>query len=277
MKKVFFIFVAALCVCCCAPKKSKTVVTPTLLRVPEYMIEQHLVDYISDAVSLPLAEGQRKMVELFEDMEAEEASDSTKHAFLRISELVSKYLYDPNSPLRDEDVYLPFVQRLAESSYTSDDIRPAYVYEARMCALNPRESKAADFVFRNLKGRDRHLYDVQADYTLLFFSNPGCEACKEIVQTVRSAVFAEKMIKDGELAVVNVYIDEDLDAWKDYVDYYPASWLNGYDPKYIIRGNTLYNVRAIPSVYLLDSQKTVMLKDADIVKVLNTLYNIKNQ
>jgi len=276
MKKALFILSLILCVCSCATKK-KQVVTPTLLRVPEYMVEQYISEYIAQAIELPLEEGRQKMAELFEDIESEEASDSTKHAYLRLTELVCKYLYDPNSPLRDEDVYLPFVERLAASKYTSDDIRPAYVYEAQMCALNPRGSKAADFTFRTVKGRNLRLYDIKADYTILFFSNPGCEACREIVETINSAPFADLMQKDGKLAIVNVYIDEDIQAWKEYVDFYPKSWYNGYDPKLIIRDNTLYNVRAIPSVYLLDSDKKVMLKDADIVKVLNTLYNINKQ
>ena len=70
------------------------------------------------------------------------------------------------------------------------------------------------------------------------------------------------MIKDGALAVLNIYIDEDLQAWRDYMEIYPQTWYNGFDPYLAIRNDMLYNVRAIPSLYLLDSDKIVILKDA---------------
>jgi hypothetical protein len=43
---------------------------------------------------------------------------------------------------------------------------------------------------------------------------------------------------------------------------YPDNWYNGFDPDMVIRGESLYNVRAIPSLYLLDKDKIVLMKDA---------------
>jgi ribonucleotide reductase alpha subunit len=69
-------------------------------------------------------------------------------------------------------------------------------------------------------------------------------------------------IADGRLAVVNIYIDEDIQAWRSYMPIYPEEWYNGFDPDYVIRNSDLYNVRAIPSLYLLDAEKRVIMKDA---------------
>ena len=52
---------------------------------------------------------------------------------------------------------------------------------------------------------------------------------------------------------------------------YPENWYNGFDPDLVIRGETLYNVRAIPSLYLLDSGKNVIFKDAVPDKIFNYL------
>ena len=52
---------------------------------------------------------------------------------------------------------------------------------------------------------------------------------------------------------------------------YPEQWYNGFDPDLVIRGETLYNVRAIPSLYLLDHEKRVILKDAPENRVFETL------
>ena len=50
---------------------------------------------------------------------------------------------------------------------------------------------------------------------------------------------------------------------------YPEEWYNGFDPDFVLRNNDIYNVRAIPSLYLLDSQKTVIMKDAVTERVLD--------
>ena len=77
----------------------------------------------------------------------------------------------------------------------------------------------------------------------------------------------EMRLASREIAVVNVYIDEDIAAWLSYEHNYPRSWFSGYDAAGIIRADLLYNVRAIPSLYLLDAEKRIVLKDAPTARV----------
>ena len=55
---------------------------------------------------------------------------------------------------------------------------------------------------------------------------------------------------------------------------YPETWYNGFDPDFVIRGDVLYNVRAIPSLYLLDKDKNVMMKDAVTERVIDFLNRV---
>jgi thiol-disulfide isomerase/thioredoxin len=141
-------------------------------------------------------------------------------------------------------------------------------YTLKMCSLNRIGTPAADFPFTDLKGRIRTLYGVKADFTVLFFSNPGCPACHDIVERIRELPNVEKAIEEGRLAVVNVYIDQDVAKWLELSGEYPRSWICGYDHNYLIRSDVLYNVRAIPSLYLLDADKKVLLKDTPQENVL---------
>jgi hypothetical protein len=84
----------------------------------------------------------------------------------------------------------------------------------------------------------------------------------EIINSLKSSPKVTDMISTGRMAVLNIYIDEDLQAWKDYMPVYPQEWYNGFDPDLVLRNNDIYNIRAIPSLYLLDKEKTVLLKDA---------------
>ena len=73
------------------------------------------------------------------------------------------------------------------------------------------------------------------------------------------------------MKVLNIYIDEDLEAWKSYMPIYPEKWYNGFDPDLVIRTDKTYNVRAIPSLYLLDADKTVLLKDTTPERLFDSL------
>ena len=176
-------------------------------------------------------------------------------------ELTSRYFYDPNSPVRCEDFYLPFVEKLAEGDLAPEEMRMQYGFQARMCAMNAMGTPAADFSFTDTRGRRRTLYDMEADYILLIFGNPDCTACKELVVQMESSPEVTALCDSGRLKVVDIFIDREVDQWKARVASYPARWINGYDHTFSIRDDILYNVRAVPSMYLLDKDKRVILKD----------------
>ena len=188
--------------------------------------------------------------------------------------MVEKYLYDPNSPVRDEDLYLPYIKGLVNSDLTPEDMKPAYSRDVRMCSLNQVGTKAADIKFTGLDGRVRTLYGIKSDNVLLLFSNPGCPNCEEVISTLTGNERFNEAISTGKLTVVNLYIDLEVDKWKALASEYPKAWTNGYDQDYTIRKDLTYNVRAIPSLYLLDKDKKVVMKDAPIEKVLPYLENI---
>jgi len=248
--------------------------TSAILGVGKVEVEQTLGVFLQMCSGCSKAQAQKGIGRMFAKLEECQRADTSSHVYLLMTEMVSKYLYDPNSPLRDEDLYLPFVRGMAASEFTPEAVRPGYVFEERMCSLNTFGGPAADFTFRDASGRSGSLYGIKADYTLLFFSNPGCTACKEIIDALVSRPYLDDIISSGRLAVASIYIDEDLVKWREYVPLYPGNWIVGYDNRNIIRQDAIYNVRAIPSLYLLDAQKKVILKDATTEKVIAFLDNI---
>lgn len=223
----------------------------------------------------PIDFGRKAMAGFFDMVEKFQTADTSSNVFGFFEKMVPKYLYDPNSPVRNEDLYLPYVSRLAVSEYSDPDLKPSYSFETQMCSLNMIGSPAADFIFTDLAGKRHTLYGIKAETTLLFFTNPGCPACKEIIESLTSDGKIAALVASGRLAVVNVYIDEELDKWREYASVYPKNWYNGYDQSYIIRSDVTYNVRAIPSLYVLDSEKKVIMKDAPVENVLPYLDNLK--
>ena len=203
-----------------------------------------------------------------------EKVNASSNVFETFTELVDKYFFDPNSPYRNEDYYGFYVERLSTYPGLAPEMKGKYDRHARLCALNRVGTKAADFRFADRRGKMHTLYGVKAPYTLLFFSNPGCEACMNIINVLKGEPAISEMIASGQLAVINIYIDEDLEAWRSYMPIYPEEWYNGFDPDFVIRAEHLYNVRAIPSLYLLDEDKTVLLKDSPENKLFDYLVKL---
>lgn len=239
--------------------------------VPKEEVEQAVSNYIMLLSNMPLDKASKTVAGFTRALEKCREADTSSVLSGELSALFARYIYDPNSPLRDEDLYTPFAAVLSSCTSLDPAERASYAEDVRLTSLNRRGTKAADFSFVDRKGRRYTLYGIKAERTILFFSNPGCTACKEIIEALDSEPVVVAMIDEGTLAVLNIYIDEEIADWMSYMPIYPEKWYNGYDYNHMIRDEELYNVRAIPSLYLLDADKTVLLKDVTTERLLNNL------
>jgi len=233
--------------------------------------EQAFSNYTLILDANPIAGSYRAMEKLFDRAALYNTVDTASNLLISLKEICERYLYDANSPVRNEEYFLACARACAASERLPEIERGKFARFAERCSMNRPGTKAPDFVFTDKNGRTRSLYSVKAEHTILFFSNPGCTACKEIIENLNSSEKVESMLDSGELAVVNFYIDEDVAAWRSYMPIYSEKWYNGYDANLVVRTDDLYDVRAIPSLYLLDKDKRVILKDAPEEKFFRTL------
>lgn len=240
-------------------------------------VEQKFSNWVNLLGMVDMSVAGKSLARLYDRAAACEKKDTSSNVFETFTDLVVKYLYDPNSPFRNEDQYAFYASRLASSEFVDDVMKEKYAREARLAALNRVGTKAADFRFADARGRMHTLYGIKSELTLLFFSNPGCTACKGIIDVLNGDPVISQLIGSGVMSVLNIYIDEDIEAWRSYMPIYPEKWYNGFDPDLTIREVPLYNVRAIPSLYLLDNDKTVIMKDAPEQRVFEFLNRIAGQ
>lgn len=230
------------------------------------------------------------VAELFRNLDSLALSGERK-PMLKVMELMEHYFYDPNSPVLDEEIYLLALNGILAAHSLSEVDKLQYEYQHRICSLNRVGTHGADFAFRQLvwgnylpddksllysptppKGyADKTLYNnVKGDYTLLFFNNPDCGACGTILETIMNSPLME-MVQQKRLAIVAMYTDEDLSAWARNREKYPSEWIYAFDHRLVLRDNNIYGLRAIPSLYLLDKEKRVILKDATAEAVIGFL------
>lgn len=227
-------------------------------------VEQSFVDFI-------------QLFTLVDEKEIEKAVDlmykrvePNKEALTMLSDVCFKYLYEPESPFYNEDYYIKILKRQLQSE-ALDELekkRPEFLLE---CAMKNRPgTPATDFKFTTPSKREMNLYDIKADNLILLFFDPDCHTCHELIEVMSESEEINGMIDSGKLAFVAIYPYDDKDAWEEYVMELPAFWTVGIDSG-TIDADQLYVFPVIPSLYLLDKDKKVVLKDAKADKVVDHL------
>lgn len=188
--------------------------------------------------------------------------------FMMLSDMV---LHDPNSPLRNDEKYIPVLEQAVKSPYYDEYERMPYEFDLKVAMQNRVGHKANDFVYTLATERSARMHSIKADYLLIFISNPGCPMCREIREQLMASPMLNELSERGKFKVLVIYPDSDLVAWREHLNDYPASWINAYDKGGVITRDRLYDLKAIPALYLLDSEKMVMAKDCTDVEYVEHL------
>jgi len=237
----------------------------TLTRKPA-ITEQAFVDYIHILGFLPAGESDGPLINTLDRAQAD------TNMYLYFVSLMEKYFYDPNSPFRNEELFIPVLKEFSSSPLLGEADRSRYLLQLEMTQLNRVGEKANNFTFMLPSGESRNLWDINSQYLLLLFSNPGCPTCETVIQYLDGSPVLKKAFSLNSptrnmLTVLTIYPDSEPDEWRDHLPQMPQQWLHGYDPGMAITRDRLYDIKAIPTIYLLDSDKKVILKDCSLEAV----------
>ncbi len=232
-------------------------------------LEQLLVNYADLLNRLPLKQGEQAITGFMGQVE----SKSGTALFARFTELIEQYLHDPNSPVQNEELYIPVLEAILASPRidTLGKIRPRVQLE--MAMKNRPGTAANDIEYSLASGAKGRLSSIRADYTVVMFYNPDCNACREVEGALSQSPTISHLLEMKKVAVLAVYPDEDLTAWRQFLPEMPKGWVVGYDAGGRISAEGTYDLKAIPTLYLLDKDKRVILRDAPAGLIEEFLYN----
>jgi hypothetical protein len=175
---------------------------------------------------------------------------------------------NPTSPYRNQNLYTKVLQAKLQYPWYNGDEKKIAVDRIRLMQQNNVGNPANDFAYKTPAGYSRRLYDIKANHLLLYFNNPECNACREMKTTLMNSSVIGDKLKIGDLKILSVYTDQDEQLWLNHLSEYPADWIQGRDDNEYLSENKIYDLRAIPSIYLLDKDKNVLLKDCmDITQI----------
>lgn len=239
----------------------------TLIAQPN-ITEQGFVDYIQLLSQITLTDAQNSINTMLEK------SKPHPTMYVHFASLYQKYLYDPNSPFRNEELYIPVVSHLLKSGLLSEADQSHYSFHQEMIMKNRIGTIATDFVYTLANGDKKKMHALQSSYLILFFTNPDCPACGEVTEGLSNSPILKSIFSlnnplgTSMLTVLSIYPDSNIDEWHKALPRMPQKhWINAYDDGTMVTNKRLYDIKAIPTLYLLNKNKKIILKDTTLEKI----------
>lgn len=230
--------------------------------------EQGIVDFLAILADGTLAE--RQQVECIDNFcGGLEQQAYAQKIFLQMME---DYLYNPNSPYYNEGLYVLFLKRMLESKYVDDLKKSSLLFTLQLINQNSPGQRAMNFIYYLPDGSRHTLYQtrVNKNRLLLVFYDPECPSCHDVMMEMLHDKLLQQEVDAGNLTVLAIYTEGNLDVWKTTISELPKEWIVGTDREEI-KQRCLYDLKAMPSLYLLDGDKKVILKDVSHRKICSEI------
>ena len=229
--------------------------------------EQGFVDYIHVLNYIPFKHARRSIKYLFVK------AQTNPSMYTHIASLFEKYYYNADSPFRNEELYIPVLETILASDILPEKDYEKYDFQQEMIHKNRIGSKATDFVY-TLQNKDRKkMHAIKSNYLILFFSTPECSKCVAVADEIHnSEVLADvcslNSFSRTMLCVLNIYPESNVSLWRQSLAAMPQKyWIHGYDNDMILTNKRVYDLKALPTIYLLDKNKRIILKDTSLEEI----------
>lgn len=228
----------------------------TTLTLNESFVEQNFVNFIS---VFPYAEEKSRKKGVNNLLDKTKVDPRAFDYFMQVAEL---YLYSPDSPMRNDDYFLPFMEYVLDSADSSESQKELASYTIDCINKNHIGTLASDFDFTDSNGKVLSLHSVYPDReVMLIFYDPDCDNCHKVINDIIKDSTIGQKVSEGSLGIVAVYSGLNKVSWHKGLSAFPKEWIVGHEPG-IIDDKELYELREMPTIYILNADKTVAQKEA---------------
>ena len=232
--------------------------------IKEPQIADAFAYYTSLLHQVPSAKAQESLRQLVQHAAAH---DST---FLQVLSLANKFIYNPNAPYHHDENYLYLIELVYDAPCIPDSTRSILQSRHEMLAKNRVGTRATNFSFETLQGT-KHLYDFRSPMTIVYFYNPGCPACEELSGRLAAIPPLQEYLRDKKIMLLSICMEADLQAWIQNKKH-SELWVDGYDSANLLHTQRLYDLKAIPCLYLLGKNHEVILKDPTLEEMMQRIF-----
>lgn len=180
-------------------------------------------------------------------------------AYVRLMDLSEQLLYDKG--LYDE--YLPFAYAIVESEFPMEWDKARPEEQIRSIRLNRPGTLASDIPFETLSGDTMRISDLRGKTTILFIYNAPCHTCRGEAEEIDRSPVIGPLVMDGRVTVLALDKWGQRSVWHDIAQQMPPKWIHGANYT-DIDSMEHYIVESVPSIYLLDADGRVRLRNAHL-------------
>lgn len=139
------------------------------------------------------------------------------------------------------------------------------VYEMKSSLLY---RKGPDVVSTDFYGNTRSIYEIKADYIVVFMYDPDCDHCRSETPLLREFY---KEWKDKSLEVFAIVLNTDDEEWRAFVQKNQIeSWINVHDPT----NRSIYAkyyVDITPELYVLNKDRIIIGKNLKVAQIATVI------
>lgn len=157
----------------------------------------------------------------------------------RFENLIEHYFEDQLSPVRNDRVYLIFLEEMKNSPCFDETEKERIAFKIKTTNKNLPGDIAINFKFKDESGKEHQLSDYKDQKIILYFYDPDCENCHEVSawlkqQTIPADIKVLKMIADNHISYI-------------------------------------YSLKNMPTIFLLDKENKVILKDCTAQELIENI------
>ena len=147
----------------------------------------------------------------------------------RFESLIEHYFENPQSPLRNDRIYLLFLEEMKNSPCFDEVEKERLAFKIKTTNKNLPGDIAINFNFKDENGKSHQLSDYRDQKVILYFYDPDCENCHKVSAWLRQQTIP------ADIKVLKIIADNPI--------------------------SHIYSLRAMPTIFLLDKGNQVVLKD----------------
>ncbi|MCL2414999.1 MAG: DUF5106 domain-containing protein [Bacteroidales bacterium] len=191
-------------------------------------------------------------------------ADTNERMYRHFVESFDFFLHDPISRLRNEQWAEAIWHQMLESRWVTFSDSARINFLLRQVDQNRVGSLSADLEFVTIQGQRGRLHEIEAELLMVYFYIPGCPQCRMTMEWLQGDSTLQELIHAGILTAFAFYPEHDFNLFRSYASNIPSNWINAREPDGMsqMMEDAVFQMRGAPTIYLLDRDKKVILKDA---------------
>lgn len=238
-----------------------------------HITEQGFVNFISLMEDAPINETlNQKAIDNFCGKIT--IQPETYHQFLS---MIEDYLFTPQSPLYNEEMYAYYLQAIDNNKQMLSIAEHQHIdFMQALLKRNAPGQKAENSTYYTINEKKKKLSNtrVKGSHLILFFYDPECTLCRETLMQMKAYSQLSEAINSGTLSVLAIYTENNEQVWNHIKNQLPTNWLIGSDHGFI-REKALYDLKSIPSLYLLDNKRRVVVKNGSWEEINQVITGVR--